>query len=404
MYGLALKIAAALLSLLCLVAGPARAAEKPEPSCKNKVVIYLDVSGSMTNPAHRDLLDRCKRFVCQGLLDPANGVVALGDQVLLRGFISRVDDLAEGIVSFHPPSHLDRLRKQLARGLHAYRRFMDSRGHTTDFTVVVHDMTRLFKSTDWTAQRDFHQLVFILVTDGEHDRTATIDDFVEAIKALGRETAQARQQGLVKVFFFGLPASRGAGGDQNVTPDFTRHLGAINFVLAPDFTDPGSLHRMASLIADRIEIDAVTRTFYDYDAESLAVEFHTRNPSCKKLSLEKIKVTLAKDQAGSKQKEPSWETKKIWEQPLPQEIPPGGSPARWCKLNLPLSVGRYRVEMIPVSQGEKEGAPVTKDFQVSEGPPPVGPLLVILLLLAGLALAGWFWWKRGQEDRAASES
>jgi hypothetical protein len=307
-----LSALAVLVVLWGLLVGPALASDP----CRQAVVIYLDVSGSMyeqkymSTPAWANsrkvtLMENTVRFLENGLLAPGSLAVNPGDTVTLCGFYSQVDNLAGPIHGFNPEADAARLGKEIGKRLDfngnneydigdalpdhkrktttntflALRPAKAAKGKTatreyaleTDFVNVVADMTLKFEETPLGpgGPQDFDKLVFIILTDGGQENEETQERFKEQIKIAGDKMGEKIQQGRVQVHFFGVVAGdRGAYLElkerQDVTPFFKQHLQATAVRLNMREADQPWINARLASQAERIEIQRVHGASYKH--------------------------------------------------------------------------------------------------------------------------------------------
>ena len=418
-----------LVLLSWILAGP-----RPLPaaaSCRKAVVVYLDVSGSMYESRYRarlpwsggrslTLMENTVRFLQKCLLDPQNGGILPGDRLTVRGFYSQIGTLLGPLDPYDPQraqkgfQGMDRAldvnhnrrydlgdaKPKLQNFRYRNRFLCNQRKLVTDFLPVVQDMVNQYRLTLGSDPQGFDQLIFIILTDGDHENDATFEQFQQAVAQAGHLMEQDLRRQRVKVLFFGLSLFGGKKKERRkVTGHFERAFNIVYRELDPRQLDAPAIQALFRSIQKRIGLVELGQPRYLRGEDKLQVKATFNNPSCHPLTLAKLRYRLcllppaedkpAKATAPKAPKEPC-ATAGLHELKLGQTIAPGVS--RTLEIVLPqvsrlaeISDGsRLRLWVRPVTAGVGPGAPRTSP--VLEIPYDYSGIIIIVLLLLGLGL------------------
>lgn len=428
---------------------PALAAD----SCRQAVVIYLDVSGSMYGPNYVSespwsngkpltLMENTVRFLEKSLLAPGSLAVHPGDSVILRGFYSKVSPLGNTMDNFLPERDAPRLgriidQKLDINKLHRYD-LSNARGGTkgkpnpfllrqdeavTDFLGVLQDMMQIYRDTplESGSAQSFNKLVFYVLTDGGHDNERTWEQYKQKVQEAQALMRDKQARGRVRVHLFSvMAADHGAFRDldprHDISQDFEKGLGAKRQELDMSRVNQAWFNAYLASLTERIEIVGAGPARYEYPQAprpgeprregpavgKIVAPLTLENRSCQALALEKVQcaVLQAPDPAGLTA--PTQGGKELKDRrPLAVNltIPGNGSGSNISKkeisYDLALQPGRYQLELTPISQGlgAGQGPAAVLDLQVPQPtPPPTNLNLYFLVGFLCLAAAGGLVW------------
>ncbi len=438
---MSMKIKIALWGLavaaLALAASPPARAQVP---CRKAVVVYLDVSGSMYENCYRaslpwsggrslTLMENTVRFLRKRLLNPVNGGVQPGDRLTVRGFYSQVGTLL-GPLDPYDPKRARRGFKDLDRELDVnhnrcydlgdakpelqnfrYRnRFLSNQGEPlTDFLPVVKDMVNQYQITLGSDPEGFDQLIFIILTDGDHENDATFAQFQQAVAQAGQIMRDDLRRQRVKVLFFGVSLFGGKKASRRkITAHFQRAFGIVYRELDPRQLDAPAIRSLFRSIQKRIGLVELGQPRYQRGDDQLQVKAIFNNPSCRPLTLTKLRYRICllppagEKQAGAAAKKPARDPcarAGVHEVKMGQTLAPGVS--RTLEIVFPrvsrlVEIGdgsRLRLSIRPVTAGVGTGEARTSP--VLEIPYDYSGVIILVLLLVGVGL-GLFMFIRRQ--------
>ncbi len=442
----------------CLLAGPARA----DNPCRQSVVIYLDVSGSMYEQGYMStpawskgrkvtLMENTVHFLETQLLAADSLALRPGDTLTLRGFYSKVDNLAGPIRDYNPGLHAAAIASEAKDRLDFNRdgqydladalpqanpkgrenAFLAPRPEArpdrqgagrdyvleTDFVNVVEDMVNKFRETPLGSggPQGYEKLVFIILTDGGQENLATQELFKQKIREAGELMKARLDEGRVQVHFFGVVATnRGAylrlHHRQDVSFDFKEHLHATLGQVDMAAASLDQINAILAQRAERIEIEQAPEPRYKYPEPPAAGEprpaasasgtivapLNLVNHSCRGLTLQEVRCVIYRSPGavGKAAGPPAGRT------PLDNFVYPagralGGRASINYFDNLEVSYqrhlepGRYQLDLVPVSKELGQGARKTVDLEVPQPPaPPEEPFDLPVYLLGLAVLAG----------------
>lgn len=404
--------------------------------CRNAVVVYLDVSGSMyelknmaslpwSNGRRLTLMENTIRFLRERLLAPQGGALKPGDRLTVRGFYSKVGALAGPLDPFDRAKcdqALARIDRQLDFNrnrrydladakpkLNKFRRrnrfLADQRELVTDFLPLIRDMENQYRLTLQANPQGYDQLTYIILTDGEHENPADLDAFKAEIKKAGELMRRDRLQGRVKVLFFGLSLFGGQDKQKrNVTSDFQREFQAVCLELDPWEMNVAVVADQFRKLKKRIQIVEASRPRLDPREDNLLLDVHLFNPSCQDMVLEGVKYRFqrlpgadAEAEAEAPAQTPAARrtrvTSKFYSLALDKTVHPGADKEFTITIkDLPQLVelqegDAVRLTLIPVTKGIGEGtARQTPPLEI----PPDNSKYVILILVIILIGMGAF--------------
>ncbi|KMY67005.1 hypothetical protein AAU61_13725 [Desulfocarbo indianensis] len=415
------KIKIALLCVaLTLCATPCLA----QGSCRRAVVVYVDISGSMYENQNRaeapwsqgkrlTLMENTVRFLEQVLLAEGSEAIKPGDRLVIRGFYSLVGSLLNAIDSYDPKRDAPKIRdldqKLDFSGNKSYgiadavpersnyktsNPFLAKQDETlTDFTPVVLDMMAQYQLTPLgTNPHEFDELVFIVLTDGGHDKSETLPLFHKELQNAAALMRPNLDAGRVKVLIFGM-------GDYSAVPEiygvrqpFKKWLAAADFPLDPSIVGKTTINSYFAKVANRIQIERAGKAQYDLKQNQLAITATFHNHSCHPRKLEAVRVRLMVHQDGPATGGP--ETAGCLAEEVMAsgvELPPRSLKTLEIKGGLSqregLAPGAYAVAMVPLTQDVGQGAEVQQRFEVAP-PAPDSSGMGVFAVFITLAIGG----------------
>ncbi len=229
----------ALLLLLAVLLGPEVGAAQSARLCRNKLVFYLDCSGSMffqnqkvDHPRENrriTLMEAMVDFLTEMVADRNNGLLSEGDQLAVYGFYSRLSRLFD-TPSFDPAKDPEKL-KNIGRVISPSGKYLirESRNpkffssSSTDFTNVVRHMTAQAAGTGLDVEGGVKQLIFVILTDGLHE-TGTREEFRQAMALARRKMRSHIESDKLKIVFVSLAEVKESAGAIDVRSDFETDL------------------------------------------------------------------------------------------------------------------------------------------------------------------------------------
>ncbi len=432
------KIALWGLVLLTLALAAPRPARAGVP-CRKAVVVYLDVSGSMYESRYRarlpwsggrplTLMENTVRFLEKRLLNPENGGVGPGDRLTVRGFYSQVGTLLGPLDPYDPLRAREGFRgldreldvnhnrrydlgdaKPKLQEFRFHNRFLCNQRETvTDFLPVVQDMVNQYRLTLKSDPQGFDQLVFIILTDGDHENDATFAQFQEAVARAGRIMAKDLRRQRVKVLFFGISLFGGRKASRRkITSHFERAFGIVYRELDPRQLDDPAIRALFRSIQKRIQVVELGRPRYLSSSDRLTFRATFSNPSCRPLVLAKLRYRVCllppvqdqEEKPRDKTSPDPCSRAGVHELEMGQSLAPGVS--RTLEMVLPefsrlVELGdgsRLRLRIRPVTAGVGPGR--ARSSPVLEIPYDYSGVIVLVLLLVGVG-AGLFMFIRRQ--------
>ena len=298
-----------LLVLAALLAGPGPAPARDSRPCRDKLVFYLDCSGSMFSGSQQvadpegqgeiTLMEAMVKFLSRLAEDRSHGLFRAADQLAVYGFYSKLGRLFI-TPSFNPDTDLERFKSigsiispssRYSMGESLNPRFCATQ--LTDFTNVVRHIGDEVDRTGLNRGEGVRQLIFVVLTDGLHD-TTTHQEFRAELDAVKERLRPHLESGLVKIVFVSLARPAGTAGSFDVSSDFNSVLGAELVLVDQRPLDYGAIVRGIR----RQRNDAVRFESFHLrrgsDGLPKGFSFRLKNESCRERRVEELYLTLTR--------------------------------------------------------------------------------------------------------------
>jgi len=374
--------------------------------CRKAVVVYLDVSGSMYERRHMTelpekpgkkvtLMEATVKFLENLFTNETGGVIEKGDYLAIRQFYSKVAPLVGPFDRFDFSRHSRIIRQIGARldhnkngrfDLHdsqviAKNPALDLQGAVfkTNFENLVLDMLRVRKEIRLKGPDSFHQLLFVILTDGGHDASSA-DKFEEAIDPVGRFIKKELESDRVRVLLFSLGHLDTEGGEYDIRADFEKHLKATFRSLTPGAVDFDAIRQIIiERLADKyIEIKEIGNPVWKGRGEGVDLPILVVNHSCRSESLQKIvcratplPTDIYKKRGRSDNEGERKETIAFYRQVIPFQghLAPARQEGHFADALIHLNMmrpkpGRYRLTMIPYTMDRGPGEKMSKTLVI----------------------------------------
>ncbi|GEM_PF-6232345 len=265
--------------------------------CSKAVIVYLDVSGSMSEKRNnipsiktgeRISLMQAMGELFETLLGRDSGIVGPDDYFELKGFYSKVAPLVSKSIRFKE-MQMDVLKTAAVlqkNGLHSEfkRNFLSPLGYKTSFAEVLNDM-------DKTSLRlmgggnSYSQVVYILLTDGLDDSgdQHLLDNAFQNNAIVGFDD---RQKSKLKVLMFGLPSNQAPKKTEiDVRKSFEEKLEAVFFPCRKDLDTNMIVRTIREQTLPTIEVVQIGTPVPSVDSEEICIPITFANDSCTDLTL-----------------------------------------------------------------------------------------------------------------------
>ena len=411
------------------------AAKADESGCRRSVVVYLDVSGSMYENRFKEnspwsrgrrvtLMENTVHFLGERLLAPGADLIHPGDRLTVRGFYESVSGLLGPWEPFDPaklPAGIKEVARNLdfnhnkcfdindarpksssraARETPFIHNFKEPR---TDFLKLADDMYEQFRFNPLQGPKAHSQLVFVILSDGGHDRPDNWPKLKQRLAEIGKDFAPFIARNQLKVYFFSLGASHLLHRDERpVVQEFKKSLDAKHYALSPCTMDVIGLSKQFAALRGGVVIQIPYRPVHDPKTGRLSAGLTVKNQACGAIRLAGVLCSLHRLEKASDRGETLMEGETLLRDKLVKRelvLSQGDSK----KLDLDLQPVSEESEMPPgtyqlvftvvTTQGEKSPPKETPTFPVA--PPEKSYTGVLVALLMGLMLlvGGVIWFK-----------